>query len=314
MSTLPDPLSVVVLTKDEAAHLRECLDAVVAQLQPGDELIVLDAGSSDDSVAIAHAAARERPAQVRVEASNADLTLGAARNRAVQAARHDLIVFVSADAVPEAGWLDHLRAAASNADIVYGRQRHAPPDESVWTVSRGLRYHHFEKGEGLPERFASNVNAAYRRFAFESLRFDERLPGAEDVAFAKAARLAGSRLAYAPRAVVRHKDSATLKAEWRKVTREGEAYARARRVLGTPTGHIAWAVAVAGLCLIAAVSQESWMLAPTMLVFFAPAIRRILSPASRHYRPLPLAGAVAVSPFLDLAFLGSYLKRRVVRG
>src|SRR5437773_991190 len=81
------------------------------------------------------------------------------------------------------------------------------------TVSRGLRYRHFESGrEDLPETYASNVNAAYQRYAFAQLRFDEKCAGAEDVAFAKAARLAGLRLAYAARAVVRHKDVATLRA------------------------------------------------------------------------------------------------------
>lgn len=308
---MQQPVSVVVLTKDEAANVAECLGAVVSQLRASDEIVVIDSASRDRTVEIVEDLSRSSPGVIRMLASSENLSFGAARNTGIQLAQHDVIVFLSADAAPDAGWLDELRAAIGKADIVYGRQRHAPDVESVATVSRGLRYRHFEdSADGLPERYASNVNAAYRRYAFQSLRFDEKALGAEDVAFAKAARLAGLRIAYAPRAVVRHKDTATLKAEWRKHRREGEAHAQLRKLLGAPTLHIAWAVAVAGVALITVVSQAWWLLALLALVFFAPTLRRLVSPAARQYKALPLIGAAAISPFFDLAFVGSYVKRR----
>lgn len=306
------PVSVVVLTKDEAANVAECLDAVCAQLAQGDEVLVIDSASQDDTVAIARGYAER--ARLFVHASPTNLTFGAARNLGVQMAANDVIVFVSADAVPEPGWLDALKRAAADADVVYGRQKHAPPVENLATVSRGLRYHHFvTKSNALPETFASNVNAAYRRYAFAQIRFDEKAAGAEDVAFAKAARLAGLRIAYAPDAVVRHKDVTTLKGEWRKHAREGEAYAQLRPLLGVPTMHIAWATAVAGLSLITVVSGKWWMLGPTLLAFFAPTIRRLATPLAMQYKTLPLLAAGAASPFFDLAFVGAYLKRRVIK-
>ena len=312
--THPSPVSVVVLTKDESANIVECLEGVCAQLAPPDEVIVIDAASTDGTVALVERVCGERPGVVRLHASRDHLTFGAARNLGVAMAAHDVIVFVSADAVPEASWLDRLRGAIESADIVYGRQRHAPPRETLATVSRGLRYHHFDgKRDLLPEAFASNVNAAYRRFAFQSLRFDEEASGAEDVAFAKAARLAGLRIAYAPDAIVRHKDVATLRGEWRKHAREGLAYAQLRKVLGFPTLHVAWALCVGGLALLAFGTGLLWLLAPTLLVFFAPTLRRLMAPGARRYRKLPLAGAAFASPFFDLAFLGSYIKGRVVR-
>lgn len=306
------PLSVIVLTKDEAANVAECLDAVCAQLEPSDEVLVLDSASKDDTVALARG--YETRHRVFVHASPTDLTFGAARNLGVRMAATDVIVFLSADAVPEPGWLDALRRAIQDADIVYGRQVHAPTVENLATVSRGLRYHHFVTKPGaLPETFASNVNAAYRRFAFQDMRFDELAVGAEDVAFAKAARLAGLRIAYEPAAIVRHKDVTSFAGEWRKHAREGEAYAQLRPLLGVPTMHIAWATAVAGLSLITVVSGRWWMLAPTALVFFAPTFRRLATPLARQYRATSLLAAGAASPFFDLAFVAAYLKRRVIR-
>lgn len=311
-----EPLTVVVLTKDEAANLGECLDAVLAQMAGDDEVIVIDSASQDKTVPIAAGYAERNPGRVRVHAFPENVSFGLARNQGVEMAKHDLVVFVSADAVPEPGWLDGLRAAARNADIVYGRQRHAPPTENVATVSRGLRYHHFETAaDVLPETYASNVNAAYRRIAFETSRFDDELPGSEDVAFAKLARFDGLRIAYAPDALVGHKDVASWKGEWRKHLREGAAQAKLRDLLGTPTLHLAWAFAVGLLGVAAVALQSAWLLGATLLAFFAPTLRRMVSPVSKRYDPLHLVGGAAVSPLFDLAFVGSYLRTRMsIRG
>lgn len=307
-----EPLSVIVLTRDEEANVAECLDATLAQLSPGDEIIVVDSASSDRTIPIVEAYAIANPGRVRMHAFPENVSFGEARNMGIAMSKSDVIAFVSADAVPEAGWLQALRRAVSNADIVYGRQRHAPRKVDAVTVSRGLRYHHFDHdAEALPETFASNVNAAYRRFALETLPFDERLPGSEDVAFARQARLAGLRIAYARDAVVGHRDAASWRGEWRKHLREGRAQAMLRPLLGAPRMHLLWATSV-GLLATAAVAWRSVpLLALCMAAFFAPTLRRVLSPVARRYRAPALVAGAAASPFFDLAFVGSYLARRV---
>ena len=308
-----EPVSVVILTKDEAANIAECLDACLGQFREGDEAIVVDSASRDATLAICERYAVDRPGRVRVHAFPVNVSFGEARNCGIEMAKHDVIVFVSADAVPQPGWLDALRHGIARADIVYGKQRHAPPRVNATTVSRGLRYHHFERPEPAPlaETYASNVNAAYRRFAFQTLKFDDDLPGSEDVAFAKLARLAGLRIVYAPDAIVHHKDVASLKGEWRKHLREGAAQAQLRQILGTPTLHLAWLGAVAALAVAAIAFTSAWLLAAALAALFAPTLRRLLSPAARRYDALPLAGAAALSPIFDLAFVGSYLTKRV---
>lgn len=309
-----EPVSVVILTKDEAANIAECLDACLGQFREGDEAIIVDSASRDATLEICERYAVGRPGQVRVHAFPVNVSFGEARNTGIEMAKHDVIVFVSADAVPETGWLDAMRRTVARADIVYGRQRHAPPRVNATTVSRGLRYHHFEHdGESLPEAYASNVNAAYRRFAFQTLKFDDDLPGSEDVAFAKLARLAGLRIAYAKDAVVRHKDVASLKGEWRKHLREGAAQAQMRQVLGTPKLHLAWIATFTFLAGLSAIFWNAWILLAALAVLFAPTLRRLMSPAARRYKPLPLVGAAALSPVFDLAFIGSYLSKCVSR-
>ena len=195
---------------------------------------------------------------------------------------------------------------------MYGRQRHAPRRLNASTVSRGLRFHRYETNElVLADGLASNANAAYRRFVFDSVRFDELAPDHEDVAFAREARLAGHRIVYAPDAVVSHQQPTTFRGEWRKHVREGAAHAQLRGLLGVPTWQIAWAVSVVGLLLIAIVAAEPLVLLGTVAVFFAPTLRRLRASMTRNYRTVPLVGGILASPLFDLAFVTSYLTRRV---
>lgn len=306
-----EPLCVVVLTRDEPGNLPDCLAALVPQLGPEDEVVLIDATPHGVGEA-AREPAELLGRRMRIERVRSTVSAGAARNRALEVARADVIVMLDADAVPERGWLAGLRRALGNADVVYGRQRHAPTRLNASTVSRGLRFHRYEVAEPvLADEFASNANAAYRRLVFGTVRFDERAPGSEDVALAREARLAGFRIAYAADALVSHRQPTTFRREWRKSATEGAAHAHLRNLLGSPTWHVAWAVSVVGLLLIAMVAGEPLVLLGTLLVFLAPTLRRLRSSMTRSYRAAPLLGGILASPLFDLAFVASYLTRRV---
>lgn len=305
-----EPVTVVILSRDHAADLGATLDAVLDQLAPEDEAVVVDAGSTDGTPAAIERYAREHPGRVRAHLFPVDPGFAAARAAGVEMARRDVVAFLDGDAAPEPRWLDHLRAALAKADVVYGRQRHAPRLRNAPTVARGLRYHRFERDDvPLPETLGSSVNAAYRRIAFETLRAEA--DDADDAAFARLARYAGLRIAYAPKAIVRHRDDSTWASELRDRLREGEARARLRGLLGTPRLHLLWALTVGLLGVAAIATQSAWLLALTLLAFFLPTFRRLATPVAARYPPLRLAAGAAVSPVFDLAFVGGYVGRRV---
>ena len=80
-------LSVVVITHNEAANLRACLDSVPF----ADEIVVLDSGSSDDTVAIAAACG------ARVSQSADWPGFGPQKNRALALATGDWVLSLDAD-------------------------------------------------------------------------------------------------------------------------------------------------------------------------------------------------------------------------
>lgn len=85
-------LSVIIITKNEAANIRACLESVAW----ADEIIVVDSGSTDDTIAIA----REFTSQVYIHDWPG---FGAQKNRALGYATHDWVFSIDADerATPE---------------------------------------------------------------------------------------------------------------------------------------------------------------------------------------------------------------------
>ncbi len=96
-------VSVVIPVKDDAAALRRCLHALSLQLDPPDEIVVVDNASRDDSAAVARAAGARvvpcpRPGIPAAAATGYD------------AARCELILRLDADCLPATTWVGDLRS------------------------------------------------------------------------------------------------------------------------------------------------------------------------------------------------------------
>jgi GT2 family glycosyltransferase len=100
-----EQLVAVVVTFRSDAFVGECVDAIQAQLQPGDRLVVVDNAGGDSSPAVAHAHGAE------VLPLTHNIGFGSACNRgAAIAPRHDVLL-VNPDAVPQPGAIQALRSA-----------------------------------------------------------------------------------------------------------------------------------------------------------------------------------------------------------
>ena len=122
MIDLP-PVSVVMAVRNEAAHIGATLDSVLAQDYPGPfEVVVADGGSTDDTPRIL---ARRAAAEPRLRlVDNPDSWVASGLNRAIEAARGDVIVRCDGHAEPAT---DYVRLAVelldqTGAATVGGRQ------------------------------------------------------------------------------------------------------------------------------------------------------------------------------------------------
>ena len=127
-------LSVIIPNYNRADLIGETLDNVLAQTRAPDEVIVVDDGSTDNSIEVS-----ERYGDRITLIRQANAGPGAARNRGLAAARGELIQFMDSDDLWSLGKLEaqERALATSEADFAYspwlqarlegGRARHADP-------------------------------------------------------------------------------------------------------------------------------------------------------------------------------------------
>ena len=130
-------VSLVMTVLDEAGSLPALLDSILEQERRPDEVVIVDGGSSDPTVALAHDFARRAAPDlpVRVEVlPGANISAG--RNRAIELAHGDIIVVTDGGVVLHAAWLARLVAALDEgADLAAGF--FAPAPQSSFELAMG---------------------------------------------------------------------------------------------------------------------------------------------------------------------------------
>ncbi len=176
-SPLSDPLlSVVIPVYNEQATIAEIISRVLAQPFTI-ELIAVDDGSTDDSLAILHRLAKEIPSlQVFAQPKNAGK--GAALRRGFSEATGDIIIVQDADLEYDPADYSTLLVTLldGRADVVYGSRFLGGPH-------RVLNYHHYIANRFLTSlsNVCTNLNLtdmetcykAFRREVLEGLTLRE---------------------------------------------------------------------------------------------------------------------------------------------
>lgn len=134
-------VSVIIPVYNAEKYLRECLDSVLAQSLREIEIICVDDGSTDNSLAILREYAGGN-SKIRVF-TQANARQGAARNRALDQVRGEYIAFLDADDAFAPGALEKLYRNATDARLemlLFSCVRVSPSGRELrWS------YHHFAK-------------------------------------------------------------------------------------------------------------------------------------------------------------------------
>lgn len=214
-------ISIVIRTFNEEKFLKNAMLAVSRQkIGVEMQIIIVDSGSTDDTLNIAN-----RFADEIVSIKKEEFSFGRSLNLGCQHASGSILVFISAHCIPVGDdWLALLVAPMKDPTVAlcYGRQ--VGNELSKFSEHQVfMKYFPPSESDEQGGFFCNNANSAIRRDLWLERPFDEDLTGLEDMDWAKFFLHKGFLIKYCPDAVIYHIHEET----WKKVRvrYEREAYA-----------------------------------------------------------------------------------------
>jgi len=213
--------SIVIRAYNEEKHVGRLLEGILHQTLKDEEIILVDSGSTDETVSVAESFS----ARI-VRIASTEFTFGRSLNLGIQAATRELIVIASAHVYPVyPDWLESVLRPFEDdrVALTYGRQR----GPATAQFSEGQIYQQWYPDASKPRQataFCNNANAAVRKSLWEKHPYDETLTGLEDLAWAKWAKEQGYEIAYVAEAEIIHVHNETPHGVFNRYRREGMAF------------------------------------------------------------------------------------------
>ncbi len=227
MNVLPEPIenliqqvtvSVVIPTLNEAGFIGNCIRSIRDAASANHvEIIVVDNGSGDETVAIAR-----REGAIAVVVSGA--TIAKQRNLGAAKAEGELLAFVDADCTVSPGWLQAGIEQFRDASVVSAGASPDPPADADSWVEQAWCFLKRQPNE-QPQRVSwiASCNLWVRRSTFKECGgFDESLETCEDSDLGYRLGELGDVISDPAMAIVHHREPKTLKQLYRKEVWHGK--------------------------------------------------------------------------------------------
>jgi rhamnosyltransferase len=237
-------VSLIVRCFNEEAHIGRLLTGAMRQTHVPDEILIVDSGSTDATLAIASTF------DVRVISIPPEqFSFGHALNLGMDAATADIGIFASAHVYPIYDtWIERLVAPLSDERVAlaYGRQQ-TPPDGRFSEQRLLSQWFPAVSAHRQGHPFCNNANAAVRHTIWKEHPYDEQLTGLEDLDWAKRAMEAGYAISYVAEAPVAHVHDESFKQVINRYRREAIAH---KSIYNEQEMGMATAVRLAGINIV----------------------------------------------------------------
>ena len=225
--------SIIILTKNAGREFEKTLKMVFNQKHDDFEVLIIDSGSTDNTLDIA----REFETKI-YEIKPEEFHHSKTRNLGAELSIGDYLVYLSQDATPvNDEWLKNLIAPLKNeeSDIVYGKQvaygnakpmdkffyDYFYPTEKIVLTKRNINN---PKTFYLENIFLSYVTAAIKRECWSEIRFNENIFHSEDKNFSLRALKNGYKIVYEPKVLVYHSHEYSIVSLFRRRFNDGVGF------------------------------------------------------------------------------------------
>ncbi len=303
-------MTLVIPVRNEEESLSNLLASITQQIYSPSEVVMVDGGSTDRTVALARELTAGDPRFRLIEAG--DATPGRGRNVGIDAAANEWIALTDAGIRLEPTWLQELVAVAKadpNVDVVYGH--YEPVIRNVFDQSAALTYvppRQMRPGGDLT-RGPSTASMLIKRDVWSNVGGIPDARAAEDLIFFERIEKAGFKVGWAPGAVVHWQMAPTLSKTFRRFALYSKHNVWVGRQRYWHYG-VARQYLVAVLAIVLAFALSPWclLLIPAWLaarVAKSLWVRRRDAAARVLLNPLVWVGVLVIMLTIDLAtFVG----------
>ena len=168
-------ISFIIPVLNGEKYILRCVESIQSEMKPYDEIIVVDNGSTDNTVRIVESFGNMKLSIYP------KVTISALRNRGKDFSNNPLLAFIDSDCVLCAGWRHQVLDVFKDLTIHAAGSRYDIPDDACWIEKAWFSQKSLKKTRA---RYINSGNLVVRRIAFEAVNgFDESLITDEDCDF-----------------------------------------------------------------------------------------------------------------------------------
>jgi glycosyltransferase involved in cell wall biosynthesis len=295
-------VSLIATVLNEGDSIHRLLNSIAAQTRQPDEIIFVDGGSRDETVAIIRSYANRLPVRVLVEPG---CNISAGRNRAIAAANGEIVVATDAGVTLAPDWLQRITEPMlndSSVQLVSGFFEADP--QTVFEAAMGATVLP-QRNEINPTTFLpSSRSVAFRKTAWESVGgYPEWLDYCEDLIFDLRLKKHYAPFAFVPDAVAHFRPRGSLTSYFKQYYQyaRGDGKADLWRKRHT-IRYLTYLVAIPLILLLGMrIHPLMWLLyVPAAAAYLYQPYRRLPIMLKRltHVTPLDKLYAIALVPII----------------
>ena len=204
-------VSVVVTVLNEGPSILRLLDSLTSQSRQPDEVVIVDGGSTDDTVTILEQYATRDGLPLRV-LTHPGAYISQGRNVAIEAAQGEVVAVADAGVRLSPDWLRELIAPFEDSDVHVVAGFFVPDPRTVFETAMGATVLP-ALSDIRPDAFLpSSRSIAFRKSAWQAVGgYPNWLDYCEDLVFDLELRDRYGSFAFAPRAVVRFRPRSNMR-------------------------------------------------------------------------------------------------------
>lgn len=216
-------VSIVIRAYNEERYLKRLLEGISQQTVKDVEIILVDSGSTDGTIAIAESFGAKI-----VHIPSVEFTFGRSLNFGVREAKRDFIVIASAHVYPVyPDWLETMLRPFQDESVALAYGKQCGYEGSKYSEHQIFQQWYPDASSmDQATAFCNNANAAIRKSLWEQHPYDETLTGLEDLEWAKWAKGQGYKIAYVAEAEIVHIHNETPRGVYNRYRREAMALRR----------------------------------------------------------------------------------------